>query len=236
MVQIGFSTGSLAYGDFRKALSILRRHPIKAVELSALRIQELKPLMESLDGLDLTQFKYVSVHAPSAFTRGQEKQITSELTRLQNRGWPIILHADAIIDYGLWHPFGSQIAVENMDKLKAKGRTVEELTSTLEKLPEASICLDLGHARQVDRTMTDAYFLLKEFESRIVQIHISEVNTTSHHDPLSWGAVFSFQKIARWIPPHVPIIVESIVAEDEIETQVEMTRQAVRSARAPALK
>lgn len=236
MVQIGFSTGSLAYGDFRKALSILRRHSIQAVELSALRFQELKPLIQSLPDLDLSQFKYVSVHAPSAFTRPQEMQITSWLACLTERRWPIILHADAIIDYDLWQPFGSQIAVENMDKRKAKGRTVEELTSTLEKLPEASICLDLGHARQVDRTMTDAYFLLKEFESRIVQIHISEVNTTSHHDPLSWGAVLSFQKIARWIPPHVPIIVESIVAEDEIETQVEMTRQAVRSARTPVLK
>lgn len=236
MVQIGFSTGSLAYGDFRKALKILGKYPIEAVELSALRFRELKPLMESLDDLNLSQFKYVSVHAPSAFTRDQEKQISSELACLVERKWPIILHADAMIDYGLWQPFGSQIAVENMDKRKEKGRTVEELTSTLEKLPEASICLDLGHARQVDRTMTDAYFLLKEFQSRIVQIHISEVNTTSHHDPLSWGAVFSFQRIARWIPPQVPIIVESIVAEDEIETQVEMTRHAVKPPRTPALK
>ncbi len=236
MTQIGFSTGSLAFGDFKKALRILRKYPIEAVELSALRFQELKPLMESLPGLDLSQFKYVSVHAPSAFTRAQEKQITSWLACLAERGWPIILHADAVIDYDLWKPFGSQIAVENMDKRKAKGRTVEELTLTLEKLPKASICLDLGHARQVDRTMTDAYFLLKEFESRIVQIHLSEVNTKSHHDPLSWGAVFSYQKIARWIPPRVPIIVESVVAEDEIEMQVELTRQAVRSVRAPALR
>lgn len=236
MVQIGFSTGSLAYGDFRKALGILRKYPIDAVELSALRLQELKPLMESLDSLDLSQFKYVSVHAPSAFTRSQERQITKELARLAGRGWPIILHADAVIDYSLWKPFGAQIAVENMDKRKTKGRTVEELSLTLEKLPQASVCLDLGHARQVDRTMTDAYFLLKEFESRIVQIHISEVNTTSHHDPLSWGAVFSFQKIAHWIPPHVPIIVESVVPEDKIKAQVEMAREAVKPVRAPVLK
>lgn len=236
MVQIGFSTGSLAYGDFRRALDILRGHPINAVELSALRFQELKPLLENLDSLDLSQFKYISVHAPSAFTRSQEKQITSELGCLTERRWPIILHADAIIDYDLWKPFGSQIAVENMDKRKTKGRTVEELTLTLDRLPDASICLDLGHARQVDRTMTDAYFLLKDFKTRIVQIHISEVNTTSHHDPLSWGAVFSFQKIARWIPSNVPIIVESVVAEDKIEAQVEMAREAVKPLRAPVLR
>ena len=192
--------------------------------------------MENLDSLDLSQFKYISVHAPSAFTRSQEKQITSELGCLTERRWPIILHADAIIDYDLWKPFGSQIAVENMDKRKTKGRTVEELTLTLDRLPDASICLDLGHARQVDRTMTDAYFLLKDFKTRIVQIHISEVNTTSHHDPLSWGAVFSFQKIARWIPSNVPIIVESVVAEDKIEAQVEMAREAVKPLRAPVLR
>ena len=235
MVQIGFSTGSLAYGDFRKALGILRKYPIDAVELSALRFTELRPLVEDLDTLDLSQFKYVSVHAPSAFTSTQEKQVTLDLACLIKRGWPIILHADAVVDFGLWRPFGSQIAIENMDKRKT-GRTVEELRLTLQQLPEASICLDLGHARQVDRTMTDAYFLLKEYRSRIVQIHISEVNTMSHHDPLSWGAVFSFQKIARWIPPNVPIIVESVVAEDKIEAQVKMTRQAVRTVRTPVLK
>lgn len=201
MMQIGFSTGSLAYGDFRRALDILRRYPIDAVELSALRITELRPHLENLDTLDLAQFKYISVHAPSAFTPVRERDVASELTCLIDRRWPIILHADTISDFDLWKPFGPQIAIENMDK------------------------------RKIGRTVTDAYFLLKEYKSRIVQIHISEVNTMSHHDPLSWGAVLSFQKIARWIPAHAPIIVESVVAEDKIEAEMEMTRQAVSTIR-----
>ena len=53
MRPIGFSTGALAKGDFRRGLEILRRHKIEIVELSALRQPELEPLMSSLDDLDL---------------------------------------------------------------------------------------------------------------------------------------------------------------------------------------
>jgi hypothetical protein len=34
MRPIGFSTGALAFGDFRRALSMLKDKPVSAVELS----------------------------------------------------------------------------------------------------------------------------------------------------------------------------------------------------------
>ncbi|MGI0084760.1 MAG: hypothetical protein ACREBQ_06730, partial [Nitrososphaerales archaeon] len=65
MRPIGFSTGALAYGDFRRALDILQGKRIAAIELSALRETELAPLIGALDSLDLSAFTYISVHAPS---------------------------------------------------------------------------------------------------------------------------------------------------------------------------
>jgi hypothetical protein len=56
---IGFSTGALARNDFRKALQMLAGKKVSAVELSALRQDELVPLVEQLDSLDLSPFKYV---------------------------------------------------------------------------------------------------------------------------------------------------------------------------------
>jgi hypothetical protein len=66
MKCIGFSTGALARGDFRRALQMLSGKNVNAVELSALRQDELAPLVQQLGQLDLSRFQYISFHAPSA--------------------------------------------------------------------------------------------------------------------------------------------------------------------------
>jgi hypothetical protein len=76
MALIGFSTGALALQDFERGLDLVRKHNLKAVELSALREPELKPLIASLSSLDLADFNYISVHAPSSVTKGNEARLT----------------------------------------------------------------------------------------------------------------------------------------------------------------
>ena len=85
MRPIGFSTGALAYSDFRKALRILSVTRIEVLELSALREAELAPLLAVLDTLDLSQFKYISIHAPSLFRRESEGDIVESLLPLAER-------------------------------------------------------------------------------------------------------------------------------------------------------
>src|SRR5438552_4072075 len=108
MREIGFSTGALAKGDFRKALNMLSGKKTTAVELSALRQDELPILLDGLPDLDLKTFSYVSVHAPSSIRPGTEREVTDQLQVLKDTGWPIVVHPDAIIDSKLWSPFGSQ--------------------------------------------------------------------------------------------------------------------------------
>jgi hypothetical protein len=79
MRPLGFSTGALALSDFKEALRILRDRPVSVVELSAIREHELIPLLRALDDLDLSQFQYVSIHAPSSFTPQVEMSIFREL-------------------------------------------------------------------------------------------------------------------------------------------------------------
>lgn len=45
MRPVGFSTGALAYSDFRRGLAMARTAVCAAVELSALRQPELFPLL-----------------------------------------------------------------------------------------------------------------------------------------------------------------------------------------------
>src|SRR5271170_2741427 len=101
MQPLGYSTGALALSDFRRALGMLRDQPVRVVELSAIREHELTPLLHSLDDLDLSQFSYVSIHAPSSFSPEAERWIYQELYGVRHRGWPIIVHPDTLHDFTL---------------------------------------------------------------------------------------------------------------------------------------
>jgi len=217
---IGFSTGAIAYADFNRALDLLRGEAVTCVELSALRFPEAHLLLSSIRELDLTRYSYVSFHAPSSFDPVQEKVLVNDLREHLPAHWPIILHPDTIHDQGLWRQFRSQLAIENMDQRKLGGRTVEELTDVFAGLPEASFCFDIGHARQCDTSMTGAYKMLKAFSERLIQVHVSEVNSSSQHDPVSYAAQISFREVSGLIPSRIPLIVESRVSPDGLGREI----------------
>jgi hypothetical protein len=226
---IGFSTGALARGDFRSALTTLRAHRVDAVELSALRSEELEPLLQALPTLDLTGFTYVSLHAPSRFTAGDEEaQIVAQLlsSAAANR-FPIVVHPDVIFEPARWRPLHDRLLLENMDKRKPIGRTVNELAPLFHELPDARFCFDIGHARQVDPTMTEATLLLRAFGDRLAEIHLSEVNTASRHDPISHNAIQTFRQVATRIPEHVPIILEPLIdrGQSDLETEIQRAQE-----------
>lgn len=227
MRPIGFSTGALAYADFRHGLEMSRTQECQAIELSALREAEALPMLDALDSLDLSGFSYVSLHAPSQFRPEWEGVLWERLRRELRRGWPVIVHPDALHDLSLWREFGPLLCIENMDKRKPIGRTARELGYFFERLPEASLCFDIGHARQCDPTMTEAYLILKEFGSKLRQVHVSEVNTASKHDPLSYASILSFQDLAHRIPDDVPLILETPVAAAGMAAEMMKARQAL---------
>jgi len=224
---MGFSTGALAYADFHRGIKMSRRLAVQAIELSALRQNELIPLLDALNGLDLAGFEYIAIHAPSQFDPRWEATLWDRLRDELWRGWPIVLHPDALCDFGLWRELGSAVCIENMDKRKPIGRSARELATIFEHLPDATFCFDIGHARQFDPTMTEAYLILRDFGSRLRQVHVSEVNTRSKHDLLSFASIIAFQEVAHLIPPDVPLILEFPVAEDEMEFEIARVRQAL---------
>jgi hypothetical protein len=224
MREIGFSTGAIALSDFRKALRLMSECHLRAVELSALRLEEVIPLVHSLVSLDLSNYLYISFHAPSKYRKEDEEPLVRLLKELPSK-WPIVVHPDAIFDYSLWATFGPQLAIENMDKRKPIGRTAAELASIFERLPNASMCFDIGHARQYDASMSEAYLILKTFGRRIVQLHVSEVDTSNRHHRVSFAAQIAFQQMSRWIPKNIPLILESRVEESQIPSEIRMISQ-----------
>lgn len=227
MPAIGFSTGALARGDVQRGLALLRGKTANAVELSALRQNELPVLVHLLSDLDLDQFDYISVHAPSALEPEYENIALDLLAAVQQRNWPIIVHPDAMHRMADWNRFGELLYVENMDIRKPVGQTASDLAAIFTVLPKACLCFDIGHARQVDPTMSEAAQILLQFGDRLRQVHISEVNAQSKHDPISLEAVMAFRRVAGLIPSAVPIILESRVDETEIQREIDNAIRAL---------
>ncbi|MFT3909355.1 MAG: hypothetical protein QM737_08025 [Ferruginibacter sp.] len=225
MITIGFSTGSLAKGDFKHALNMLKSHPNShAIELSALRELELPLLVDSIPKLDLKQYKYISVHAPSKLINFSEDILINLLQKITSLKIPIIVHPDIIIDFEKWLQFGEFLCIENMDKRKSIGRTAEDLLKLFARLPEATFCLDLAHAKQIDPTMIEAAKMLRLFSRRLRQFHISDVISDSTHVPINIEAILAFRKIEKLIPRSIPFIIESPVSESYINHEFDFVR------------
>jgi hypothetical protein len=223
--RIGFSTGALEKGNYRKALHWLQQQNVRSVELSALRYEELDPLIEHLDELRLDTFSYVSFHAPSYFAREREEHVVAQLTKVASRGWNIVAHPDVIYSPRLWEEFGSQLLIENMDRRKALGRTVSEMETALSLLPRARICLDVAHARQMDTTLTLLWSLVKAFGSRIGEVHISELDSRCRHHAMSWQSVSDYRRFAA-VLQRLPVIIESVLHTQDWSLRNEELRLA----------
>jgi len=221
---IGFSTGALAFADFRRALGMLQDEGVEAVELSALRMPEWFPLIDALGTLDLSSFKYVSIHLPSQMQVDEERSVAESLQHVP-RSHPLIIHPDAISDFGFWREFQDRLCIENMDSRKPIGRTEGELDRIFDQLPDAQLCFDVGHAWRVDPTMNVAYGILKGYRDRIVQVHVSEVNSRSKHDILSYSTMQAFRDVAHMIP-RVPLILETPVSPRDMCQEMNKVRFA----------
>jgi hypothetical protein len=228
MRAIGFSTGAVALGDFRHAVSLLQELEVTAVELSALRPHELEPLLGALDDLDLSGFEYVAVHAPVGFSADEEEHIVRRLENIADRGWPIVVHPDSLFDYSRWMHLQHALCFENMDKRKPVGRTADELEILFRRFGDASLAFDIGHAHQVDRTMSEARMIVQKFGSRIRQIHVSEVNTFSRHVAVTASAKYAFRKVMDIISDEIPLIIESVVAETDIRREIDCVQSIFR--------
>jgi hypothetical protein len=221
MKPIGFSTGALAKGDFATGLAVQRDVPrIDAVELSALRDHELPLLVDAIPSLDLDGFEYVSFHAPSKLQTLDEHAVFELLLGLPD-SWPVIVHPELLQTPSLWQQLGERLCLENMDNRKTTGRTIAELHGLFEAFPEATFCLDLGHARQIDPTMVSAMLMLREFGDRLVELHISEVGPRGEHLPLGATTRQAFARVVHLVPADCPLIIESIIPAELIESELD---------------
>lgn len=226
MRQFGFSTGALARSDLHKALDVAGKHRTQAVEYSALRMRELVAVVSYLTEHGAGEFEYVAFHAPSRIAEDEEGEVVRLLRTLISKcQMQIVVHPDAIHNFDLWRSFGAMLCVENMDDRKLIGRTADELEVVFAKLPEARLCFDIGHAHEIDRSMSLGYEILRRFRNRIAHVHASEVSDDYEHRAFSTSSHAAFAKLADLIPAMSPIILETEVPENRVEGQLEEAKE-----------
>lgn len=226
--MIGFSSGSLARGDFQFAIDVLRTYNIDVIELSALREHELPVLLAALaNGLDLSDFKQVSFHAPSKLIELNPGTLCDMLEPIVMRKWNIIVHPDLITEPGPWRQLGHQLCIENSDHRKPLGRTATEMMEYFDMLPEASWCFDIAHARQVDSTMSVAVAMLASFADRLREIHLSRIDLAGKHWALDQSTITACRRIATRVDPGVPIILEAVIKPEGIPDELLSAAQAL---------
>jgi Xylose isomerase-like TIM barrel len=184
---LGASTGYMAglRGDWPRLVDEASRVSSFAVELAALREDELPSLLDFLSSEPPLPFRYLSVHGPSKGRRMSEVDLVAQLAQLPTSVDAIVLHPDRIYDVAAYAQLGGRLAIENMDSRKRVGTQVEELEALFERLPEAGFCFDVAHAWTVDPTMGSGRELLDRFAPRLRHVHLSSISSDHKHAPLT---------------------------------------------------
>jgi hypothetical protein len=75
--------------------------------------------------------------------------------------------------------------------------------------------------------MAEAAAILQRYSTGLRQLHATEVNSQSKHDPLSFESILAFRRISHLVPENVPVILESRVDQDGIDDEIENARKAL---------
>lgn len=117
----------------------------------------------------------------------------------------VVVHPDAVADFGVFKDFDIPVAFENMDTQKRFGQTVQEMQSVFEQAPDAGFVLDLQHIYMHDKTMQLTQDFLDAFSDRLVHYHLSGYDPELWHVPL---CDTDQEIIASAVSVDVPIILE----------------------------
>jgi hypothetical protein len=168
-----------------------------AVELSAVSAAELPGLIDYLGSAPRLPFLFVSIHAPSKGLSGDEEDLVDALSRIPPWIDAVVVHPEAITDASLYRRLGRRLAIENMDSRKSSGHRADDLDALFAELPEARLCFDVAHAKDIDSTMDAASEILRRFARRLSHVHISSLDQSRHHVALTEADESLFTSVLR---------------------------------------
>jgi hypothetical protein len=184
---VGPSTGYMvgARGDWPRLVAAAESCSLDVVELSALSARELPSLLRFLGEAESLPFGHISVHGPSKGWDGAPAALATALAALPAYVDGVVMHPETLGDAAPFADLGERLRLENMDTRKHDARTVEELSHYFEALPAARFCFDVAHAQLHDPSMGLAHELLDALGDRLAEVHLSSIEPSGDHVPLS---------------------------------------------------
>lgn len=185
-VTVGCSTGYMTAwrGDWPSLVAAAAQTSGFAVELSALSEGELPGLLAYLREAPALPFRFVSVHGPSKGRVMPDDRLASMLQAVPRWISAIVMHPDSMLDPLPYRRLGRRLCIENMDARKGDGQTAGDLHGLFEALPDARLCFDVAHAKDVDPTMVVGHELLDAYAGRLCHVHLSSLDGAHRHVPL----------------------------------------------------
>lgn len=164
-----------------------------ALELTLIQLPNLKIGLSPTAQQRISQFKYISLHAPVTESidpvTGKKKwlrypspaaELTVKLIKQLNDQvniQTVLFHPDVVDDFNwLNQQFKEKLAFENMDNLKSFGKDVADLHQVFTRSPQAKFVLDVNHVYTNDPTMKLATDLHQHFGERLCHYHVSAYN------------------------------------------------------------
>ena len=185
---VGASTGFMSslWGNWEAMIAEARAVSPRAVELSALSGWELPELLVFLTTADAPlDFAAVSVHGPAKGWDLGPEALAGVLAELPHEVAGVVMHPETLADCDAYSSLGARLWLENMDTRKLDARTVPELERYFRLLPDARFCFDIAHAWLHDPSMKLAHDLLDAFGDRLAEVHLSSIEPSGRHVPLT---------------------------------------------------
>jgi len=170
-----------------------------------------------------SRFGQITLHSPSCdIIYGENKQsylILEEIEKLckKHKFCHVVFHPDLIDNYDVFLEFDIPIAIENMDKRKSIGVSVEGMKRIMDKGAWGFV-LDLNHCYSIDPSMELARKFAEKFRERLVGIHLS--GYVNYHELLY---VTRQREILEAIPDiDIPIILEGMCTRENFDLKKEV--------------
>ncbi len=186
--QVGFSTG--CFGN--QSISLFERvSSISSITTDTIELNlglpgRLKEFITDELKVLMKKFSYISIHAPSNGYYGSTDEAEWILKRLENLSSElnintIVFHPDTPFDWSeTAKRFKGKAAIENMDKTKMFGTTVENLNDIFSQAPSLGFVLDLNHIYTLDPTMKLTANFFSAFSDRLRHFHVSGYGKEPH--------------------------------------------------------
>lgn len=175
--KIGFSQGCLHGFDFfsEKILDVYLKNSDRAIEVhfKTDKVDELEKII-----LDIKKFKYVSIHLPTDFRYGNNKETKEFLDKiyrfyLKIKAKLAVIHPNSVVGWEVFDNYEMNWAIENMDYKQVNYKYLEDFEKFFIEKNNWKMVLDLNHCFTNDKSMVLAKNFIDKLGSRIAEFHIS---------------------------------------------------------------